>query len=62
MKNAILYIVTFYSICLWKALEGVVKMGDQLPVKPVQVQTQTLLQDKNVSKVAVPLTGICRSI
>jgi Kef-type K+ transport system membrane component KefB len=56
MKNAVLYIVTFslFVFGLWK----VVKLGDQLPVKPVQVQTQALLQDKNISKVAVPLSGI----
>ncbi len=32
--------------------------GAQLPVKPVQTQPQTVLAEKNVSKVAVPITGI----
>jgi len=60
MKNAILYVVTFaiFVVGLWQ----VVKRGDRLPVKPVQVQvqtqSQTVLADKQVSKVAVPLSSI----
>jgi Kef-type K+ transport system membrane component KefB len=61
VKNTILYILTFavFVIGLWQ----VVKRGDQLPVKPVQVQAvgQTLLPQKEVSKVAVPLNSISQA-
>jgi len=39
----------------------VIKKGEKLPVKPVQTQTQTVLQAKDVSKVAVPLNGVTQA-
>jgi len=36
----------------------VVKKGEKLPVKPVKIETQTILQQKDISKVAVPITGV----
>jgi Kef-type K+ transport system membrane component KefB len=55
-KSGIYYVVTLiiFVIGLWQ----VIGKGTQLPVKPKIVQAQGLLQDKNVSKVAVPITGI----
>jgi Kef-type K+ transport system membrane component KefB len=35
-----------------------IKKGEKLPVKPVQVAAQTVLAKKDISKVAVPLNGI----
>jgi len=40
----------------------VIKKGDALPVKPVDTQTQTLLAAKDISKVAVPITGMSQAI
>src|SRR5579863_4637580 len=39
-----------------------IKNGEKLPVKPVQTQAQTVLPEKDVSKVAVPLTGMSQAI
>lgn len=38
------------------------KKGEQLPVKPLQSQPQTILADKDISKVAVPITGVSQAI
>ncbi len=40
----------------------IIKKGEKLPVKPVQTQSQSILADKEVSKVAVPLTGVSQAI
>jgi Kef-type K+ transport system membrane component KefB len=46
---------------LVSGLYMVIKKGETLPVKPVQNQAQTVLADKDVSKVAVPLTGMSQA-
>ena len=55
-RSVIYYVVTLiiFVVGIW----FVIGKGSLLVVKPVVVQTQGLLQDKNISKVAVPLTGI----
>jgi Kef-type K+ transport system membrane component KefB len=59
MKNTILYIITFalFVAGAWM----IIKQGNQLPVKPVQLQSNTLLAQKDVSKVAVPLNSIAQA-
>jgi len=49
-------------VILASGLYAVIKKGEQLPVKPVQQQAKTVLQDKDVSKVAVPLTGMSQAL
>jgi Kef-type K+ transport system membrane component KefB len=46
---------------LVSGLYVIIKKGAILPVNPTQVQSQTVLANKDVSKVAVPLTGISQA-
>jgi len=57
MKRSLLFtfiLVVLFGVGLWQ----IIGAGMQLPMKPKVEQVQPVLQDQNVSKVAVPLTGI----
>jgi hypothetical protein len=47
---------------LVSGLYVVIKKGGELPVKPVKTETPTVLADKDISKVAVPITGMSQAI
>jgi Kef-type K+ transport system membrane component KefB len=61
MRKSLLFIIVLMILFLgglWK----IVSMGMQLPVKPKAVTVQPILANQNVSKVAVPITGISQAI
>lgn len=61
MKKSLLFTVVLMVLFLgglWK----IISMGTLLPVKPKAVMVQPILANQNVSKVAVPITGISQAI
>jgi Kef-type K+ transport system membrane component KefB len=47
---------------LISGLYVVIQKGQTLPVKVIQTQTKTVLAEKDISKVAVPITGMSQAI
>ncbi len=47
---------------LISGLYMVIKKGEKLTVKPLQSSVQTVLADKDISKVAVPITGLNQAL
>ncbi|HWY98867.1 MAG TPA: cation:proton antiporter, partial [Bacteroidia bacterium] len=61
MRKSLLFIIVLMVLFLgglWK----IVTMGMQLPVKPKVVTVQPILANQNVSKVAVPITGVSQAL
>jgi len=52
-----LLLIVLFAAGVWKVIDA----GMQLPIKPKVEKVQPILQDQNVSKVAVPLTGISQA-
>ncbi len=61
MIKRLVFLNLFVIAILISGLYVVIKKGEKLPVKPAQTQTQTVLPGKDVSKVAVPITGISQA-
>jgi Kef-type K+ transport system membrane component KefB len=53
-----LLLIVLFAAGVWKVIDA----GMQLPIKPKIEKVQPILQDQNVSKVAVPLTGISQAL
>jgi Kef-type K+ transport system membrane component KefB len=61
MNKSLLFTVLLIALFvggLWK----IISMGNQLPIKPKVEQAQPILRDPDVSKVAVPITGISQAV
>ena len=58
-----LFLLNFVVIVVLIAgLYMVIKKGEKLPVKPFQTEMQTVLSGKDISKVAVPITGMSQAV
>src|ERR1700677_109302 len=61
MMKRLFFLNLLVVAVLISGLYVIIKKGEALPVKPVQTQAQTVLAGKDISKVAVPLTGVSQA-